>query len=352
MARAAFLGFGEVNTPREVIIRKCRAAEAALLAEGIELVSCYPISDDYEEKDIAWALSALEGQKFDSLVLCIAGWIPSHAVIKIAEHYRHLPVVLWGLAGWYEGDRLVTTADQAGTTALRGVLEELGYKFVYCYDIVGLPSCAPRVVRFCKAASAAADLRFQRAGMAGYRDMQLYGTLYDGLSLKRVTGIEIETFELLEVEQRYQKITDTQKRGIVGSRIKKWRFLSPAKEESLLRAAGYYLAVREIARERNYSAISLKDVDGFKKLLGFPPAPVFMLLGEDGYCTIPENDSLGSVTQMMMKELTGQPAAYLEFYEFFADRVLAGVPDFVPAGVVEGDVTVMPAAFGGWPREY
>ena len=84
-----------------------------------------------------------------------------------------------------------------------------------------------------------------------------------------------------------------------------------------------------------------------KKLLGFPPAPVFMLLSdEDGLCTVPENDCLGGVTQLIVKALTGQCAYYLEFYEFFADRVLAGVPDFVPAEATDGPVTVMPAAFG------
>ncbi|MBR5459270.1 MAG: hypothetical protein IKV53_00240, partial [Clostridia bacterium] len=51
-------------------------------------------------------------------------------------------------------------------------------------------------------------------------------------------------------------------------------------------------------------------------------------------------------TQLMVKYLTGQCAVYLEFYEFFTDRVLAGVPDYVPAEVVDGEVTVMPAAFG------
>ncbi len=346
MVKAAFLGFGEVNTPVDVIIRKCSAAELELKAEGVEMVSCLPISDDYEEKGIAKALAALEGQKFDSLVICVAGWIPSHAVIKITERYRYLPMVLWGLSGWYEGDRLITTADQAGTTALRSAFEGLGYQFAFYYNIVGLPSAAPRVASFCRAASAYAELRSAKAGMAGYRDMQLYGTLYDGLSLKRKTGIEIETFELLEVEQKYQKITAAQKQNIIQNRISKWHFLSLPKEESLMKAAGYYLAVKTIAEERNYSAISLKDVDGFKKLLGYPPAPVFMLLGEDGYTTIPENDSLGCVTQMILKALTGQTAAYLEFYEFFSDRVLAGVPDFVPSGVVEGEVTVMPAAFG------
>ena len=48
----------------------------------------------------------------------------------------------------------------------------------------------------------------------------------------------------------------------------------------------------------------------------------------------------------MVKYLTGQCAFYLEFYEFFTDRVLAGVPDYVPAEVALGGVTVMPAAFG------
>ena len=61
----------------------------------------------------------------------------------------------------------------------------------------------------------------------------------------------------------------------------------------------------------------MKDVDGMKKLCGFPPAPIFMLLSEDGYTTVPENDSLGAVTQLMMNRLTGQLAGYLEFYEFF-----------------------------------
>ena len=48
----------------------------------------------------------------------------------------------------------------------------------------------------------------------------------------------------------------------------------------------------------------------------------------------------------MVKLLTGQCGAYLEFYEFFTDRVLAGVPDYVPAEITDGETTVMPAAFG------
>lgn len=348
MSKTAFIGFGEVNTPIDIIVNKCAEAEKRLLDAGLELTSVYPITDDYEEKDIAKALAALEGKDFDSLVICIAGWIPTHAVVKVCERYRHLPMVLWGLCGWIEDDgRIVTTADQAGTTALRKTFADLGYKFKYVYEIIGAKPRTDRVVSFVKAASAAKALRSARVGMAGYRDMNLYGTLYDGGSLKRVIGPEIETFEMLEMKQRYDAITAEQKNEVIENVMSKWNFLKPAKREGMEMAAGYYLAVKQLIDERGYGAISLKDVDGMKKLLGFPPAPIFMLLADEaGVSTIPENDCLGNVTQLMVKELTGQCGVYLEFYEFFENSVIAGVPDYIPAEVTEGETTVMPAAFG------
>jgi len=347
MMKAAFVGFGEVNTPAEIILKKCKDAEASLIREGLDLISVYPVTDDYEEKDVKKAIAALENQSFDVLIVCIAGWIPTHAVVKVTEHFRHKPMVLWGLCGWIEGDRLVTTADQAGTSAIRKTFCDLGYTFKYVYDIIGLPSKTKTVYNYAKAAAAAAKLRHARSGMAGYRDMNLYGTQADGPSLKREIGPEIETFEMLEIEQRYQKLSDAEIQNVIDNCMSKWNFVKPANPESMKKAAGYYLAVKSLCDERGYDAISLKDVDGMKKLLGFPPAPIFMLLADEaGLCTIPENDCLGNITQLIVKYLTGQCAFYLEFYEFFADRVLAGVPDYIPAEAADGGVTVMPAAFG------
>ena len=44
--------------------------------------------------------------------------------------------------------------------------------------------------------------------------------------------------------------------------------------------------------------------------------------------------------------MTGQVGAYLEFYEFFEDGMLMGVPDYVPTAIVDGSVTVLPTSFG------
>ena len=119
--KAGFVGFGEVNTPAEIIVRKCAAAEAALKKEGISLVSVYPVTDDYEENDIRHALSVLKSDDFDFLILCVAGWIPTHAVIKITEHFRHKPKDFYGdLMRYYHEDdsvrckvvRAVPTVDE------------------------------------------------------------------------------------------------------------------------------------------------------------------------------------------------------------------------------------------------
>ena len=347
MVKAGFVGFGEVNTPKEFIEKRCENALKALIAENIEVISEYPVTDDYEEKDIKRAVEKLSGQDFDFLVVCVAGWIPTHAVVKVTEHFKDKPIVLWGLCGWIEDGRIITTADQAGTTAIRKTFVDLGYTFKYVYDIIGKPTNSKKVAQFGIAAAAAKKLRHAKAGMAGYRDMNLYGTQHDGPSLKKVVGTEIETFEMLDIYQRYQKISDEQKKEVIDNCILKWNFLKKPQEESLTKAAGYYLAIKEICEERNYEAISLKDVDGMKKLLSFPPAPVFMLLSNElKLCTVPENDSLGCITQLMVKYLTGQCAAYLEFYEFFENSVLAGVPDYIPSEVTDGETTVMPAAFG------
>jgi L-fucose isomerase-like protein len=170
--------------------------------------------------------------------------------------------------------------------------------------------------------------------------------MFDGVSLKREIGAEIECFEMLEVVQRAEKIDYDEVDKIANTRITKWDFLKLPDQKGVEDAIRYYLAIKQICDERKYDAISLKDVDGMKKLLGFPPAPIFTLLAEDGIPTIPENDCLGNVTQVIVNKLTGQIGAYLEFYEYFEDGVLAGVPDYVPQEVVDGKTTILPATFG------
>jgi len=347
--RVGFVGFGEVNTPREVIEQKCLQAIDVLHSAGFDITSTAPVRDDPGGQEVQRAIAELSAAKFDLLIACVAGWIPSHVVISVVSEFAHLPILLWGLCGTIVEGRLVTTADQAGTTALRRTMEDLGLNFKYVPSFQDTPPPLEKIAAFARAAAAANQLRQARVGMMGCRDMNLYATLYDGVSLRRQLGVEVEYFEMLEMVQKAEGLDPQAVSEFVGVVQKKWVFEKPAPLEILEKGIRYFLALREKVRQRNYQAISLIDVDGMKKLLQFPPAMVFMLLADElNLCTIPENDTLGAVTQLMSRFTTGQASAYLEFYEFFSDRVLMGVPDYVPAEIVAGPVKVTPTSFGGF----
>ena len=134
--KTAFVGFGEVNSPQELIKEMCIKAREDIQSLGVEIVTTDHVTDDPAGKDVSRAIQDLKNHDFDSLIVCIAGWIPAHAVISITEDFKDKPMLLWGLAGESKNGHVVTPAPQAGTTALRKVFEDLGYKFKYVYNII------------------------------------------------------------------------------------------------------------------------------------------------------------------------------------------------------------------------
>jgi len=345
--QVGFVCFGEVNTPFERLQIKHDHAVEVLGALGGELFDAGIVIDDpgYETADRA--ARYLKGKEFSSLIVCVAGWVPTHAVIRVIDEFRHLPMVLWGLCGWMDGGRIVTTAGQAGTSALRPAMEAMDYAFKYVYSVMGEPEPAGEIASYVKAAHAAKSLRHARIGTMGYRDMLLYGTQFEGNSMRGQIGIEVEPFEMLEMVQLADQLDPAEVQKGVRFVRENWKLEKECEDEVIEKGVKYALAVGKKIRERGWGAVSLIDVDGMKKLLGFPPALVFMLLEKwYGVETTPENDILGNATQLMVRALTGQRAPYMEYYEFFRESVLAGVPDYIPTAVTDGDVKLLPTAFG------
>ncbi len=342
-----FVAFGEVNTPIDRLNMKHDEGFKALKKQIPDLLDAGLVIDDPKYQTADAALDKLLGHDLDCIILCVCGWIPTHALIRVTDKFRHLPFVLWGLCGWKEKERIITTAEQAGTTAIRPTLEALHYNFKYVYNTIGKKAPIDKIMAYVKAAQAKALLREARVGTMGYRDMLLYGTQFEGLSMRGEIGVEIEPYEMLEMVQTVDKLKKKEIAEGVEFVKKNWKFKKKGDDKTIEAGVKYALAISKKIKERGWEAITLIDVDGMKKLCGFPPAMVFMLLEHyTGVLTIPENDCMGAVTQLIMKYLTGQTVPYLEYYEFFEKSMLIGVPDFIPKAATKGDVTVLPAAFG------
>lgn len=348
--QVGFVCFGEVNTPIAKLEAKHKEALKALKTTVKNVVDCGLVIDDAEYKTADLAVQKLKAiPNLDVIIICVAGWIPTHAVIRVTDPFRHIPFCLWGLCGWInpKTKHIETTADQAGTTAIRPAFEALHYDFRYIYSIIGKPLPVDKVASFVSACHAKAALRTARVGSMGYRDMLLYGTQFEGNSMRGQIGVEVEPFEMLEMRHNMETLDPKAvKRGIKFVRDN-WVFKKTCDDSVIESGVRYALAIKKKIEERGWEAITLIDVDGMKKLEGFPPAMVFMLLEHyTNILTIPENDVMGAVTQLIMKYISGQTVPYLEYYEFFEKSMLIGVPDFIPSSATDGKVTVSPEAFG------
>ena len=345
--KIGFVCFGEVNTPIERLWMKHDEGLEVIKSQGYDVTDGGLVIDDSEYKTADAAVEKLAGLNMSALVICVAGWIPTHAVIRVTDNFRHIPMLLWGLCGWKENGRIITTAEQAGTTAIRPAFEALGYTFKYVYNIIEKPYPLKKINSFLTACCAKTALRTSRVGTLGYRDMLLYGTQFEGNSMRGQLGVEVEPFEMLEMVNNIEKLDKAEIDDGVRFVKENWVFKKPCDDSVIENGVKYALAVGMKIKERGWKAVTLIDVDGMKKLLGFPPAMVFMLLEHYyGVLTVPENDVMGAVTQLIMSYLSDQIVPYLEYYEFFENSMLIGVPDYVPKAVTDGDVTVLPAAFG------
>lgn len=340
--KAGFVGFGSRFYPREIIERRSENAKEELEKTGLELIYTSPVGT-FEEA--TRAIRELSKEDIDFLILCIASWIETPIVIKVADKFRDKPILLWGLGGYTQDASLVSPASQAGTSALRWTLEAMGYKFKYIYDFPDSPLSIDKVVSFSKVSNTVKRLRHSKIGMMGYADMGLYGCMFDGMSLRSRIGVEVEVFDMLEIVQKMESIPHGDIIKTLEEKKRLWNIDKDVQEEALINAVRIYLAFKDKIKEASYNAVSIKCVEGMKKYMHFPPCMILTMLSEE-IPAICEDDALGAVTQLMINYLTGQSAPYVEMYEFMEDRILVGICGFVPPGAVEGKIRV--ARYAGW----
>ena len=110
--KVGFIGFGEVNTPIELLISKVNDAKERLAHNGIEVTDGELVTDDIDRRGSDEAIERLSGSSLDVLILCVAVWIPSYALIRTADASKNVPMILWGLCGGNGAAvHVVTTAE-------------------------------------------------------------------------------------------------------------------------------------------------------------------------------------------------------------------------------------------------
>ena len=292
-------------------------------------------------------LQQLAGKEYDAVIACVVAWTETPVITGILRDYLHLPILLWGRGGFTVNGRLVSPAAQAGTSAVLDTLKFLGAKFKYIYDYPDSPMSLDKVADFCTAAKAVSTLAHARIGMMGYADMGLYSLMFDGLQVRKKLGVEVESYDMLEIEQAMQALPAEAVQAQIAEWKQDWVFEQPVLPPILERVARLTLALNAKIEARGYLACSTKCVYGVTKYMGCTACMAQSMLGDKAHFVC-ENDVPGMITQTMLGLLTGQSTTFLEMYEYYPDRMLTGVCGFTPTSFVDGGkVSVRGHTWGG-----
>jgi L-fucose isomerase-like protein len=342
--RVGFSAFGYYGYPIEVVSRLGHEAAEALRGLGIQVTETDPMTSF---DDVPRGLQQLAGKEYDAIIACVAAWTETPVITGILRDHLHLPILLWGRGGYTVNGRLVSPAAQAGTSAVLDTLKFLGAKFKYIYDYPDSPMSLDKVADFCVAAKAVNTLAHARIGMMGYADMGLYSIMFDGLQVRKKLGVEVESYDMLEIEQAMQKLPAEAVQAQIAEWKRDWVFEQPVLPLILERVARLTLALDKKIEQRGYLACSTKCVYGVTKYMGCTACMAQSMLGDKTHFVC-ENDVPGMITQTMLGLLTGQSTTFVEMYEYYPDRMLTGVCGFTPTSFTDGGkVSVRGHTWGG-----
>jgi L-fucose isomerase-like protein len=177
--------------------------------------------------------------------------------------------------------------------------------------------------------------------------MGLYSIMFDGLEVRKKLGIEVESYDMLEIEQAMQNMPTDRIAHTVAVWQGSWEFEQPIPTPMLNRVARLTLALEDKIAARGFLAASTKCVYGVTRYMGCTSCMAQSMLGDRTHFVC-ENDVPGMVTQLMLGLLTGQPTTFVEMYEYYPDRMLTGVCGFAPTSFLQDEkVRVRGHSWGG-----
>jgi L-fucose isomerase-like protein len=309
-------------------------AEQQLCDAGIELVRTAPVFALGQEER---AIRELKAQSWDFLIVNVINWIDPRAASRLLYEFRNEPIVLYSLGGFTEDGTLISPAAGAGSTALRFPLERWGVKFKYLFNGPDLPMDVAGVLRFGRAAQVMRKLRHARVGLVGWNDMGLYTTGFNPTTLRGQIGTEVESFDMLQLERKMDALDLEAVMAEVARVTEKWEYpLGKPKDEVIERAVRMYMATVEFCKEKNFSAISYKCVEGISLCMKAVHSVPSALVASAGYPYLDENDVGNLIAELMLKWLSGKQVTFLEHYEHHPEWILLGVDGFIPDQLIEG----------------
>ena len=280
-------GYADVHRVLDETVRSLEAVGVSCLNTGIVL----------EDLDtVLSAESALRGEAFDAMMVCIATWSEDHHLFDLTANIAQ-PLILRAYPAF-------STGSLCCTHQIACVLTELSMEYAYVYGKPDDPEATTKTAELTEAYGLRSVMRKTRVGSIGGRVKGMTEIACDEFGLMDKIGARVVNLNESELTDSVAAIDDAAAESEwrrIDAQTKNCKPLSP--KSDVLESVKYYLAMKELVREHSLDALAVKCYTKYmgKVCLGYS------LLAEEGITCSCEGDVPNALTMKMLQCLSGEP---------------------------------------------
>ena len=312
----------EDSTWAESFIRKFEGnhvqAKAALAGLGFDVRTAEGDHLGRTHRQMVAMANELRSRGIDVLVLYVPDWSYSSNAVAGGVN-ADVPVIVWS-------DAHKDQNGIVGASIIRGGLEAVGIKAKLVHGLPEDPVTMTRIATLCRGVASATKLRNQKFGIGGGRSMGMYTAHVDPSKLRKTFGVEIDYWEQVELLRRSQEYPAAEVAEMIGWMKKEFGRIE-AKAEVLDAQVRMYLALRDLAQEKEYDAVCVKCLPELPACHTTFCLAISLLNDRSDHKGAKEStvcgceaDINGTLTMQLMKTLNGGPVMFTDVLKLYYDK--------------------------------
>jgi len=261
------------------------------------------VTDLRQAREVAGQLA---GEALDLLIVLQATFSDSTMVMSLAQAID-APLLLWAVPEERSGGRLRLNSF-CGINLGAHALKRASYDYEYVYAPPDDPEVLTQVRSLARAGRAQRLLRGARLGRVGENPAGFDSCRFDEGALASRFGLTMVQVHLDDAFQAIRAVDPGDVEPVVQDLSARLDGLGELDQAALRRSLGSYLALRRLAEQQGLAGLAVRCWPEFFTELGCAACGAMSLLSDEGTPCSYEADVNGTVTQLILQWISGEPA--------------------------------------------
>jgi L-fucose isomerase-like protein len=256
--------------------------------------------------DAAGAVRLLAEDPPDLLVVFQATFADSTPALALAEGID-APLVLWAIPEASTGGRLRLNS-LCGINLAAHSLTRVGRRYATIYAAPGDPAALDRVRALAQAGNVRRRLRGTRIGRVGEHPAGFDTCRLDRVALRRIFGLDVVQVDLETLFEKVRAADPQAVSAVEQDLAPRLDGMADVDQTALRRTLGTYVTLRDFATQERLAGYAVRCWPEFFTGLGCAACGSSSLLNDEMMPASCETDVNGTVTQLILQWLSGEPA--------------------------------------------